>query len=126
VSTKPELIEREFATARRTLGRQLTEAEEKAREVIDWKTHYRRNPLPLLAAAAVTGFAISALIGSRNGDDHVQRTHTRQPVFAGTASLNSTAGMMMEALVAAASIKAASYIDQWIPGFHDQFRRRRD
>lgn len=122
MTNTPESIEREIAHAKQHLGRQLSAAEEKAREVIDWRTHYRRNPVPLLAGAAAAGFVMSAVLGHDRSEDA-----DRQPLRAlssPSSSVNSAMEKMMDALVAAASIKAAEYIEQWLPGFHQEFSRR--
>jgi hypothetical protein len=117
-----ESIEHEIVDAQRNLGRQLSEAGERVREVIDWKTHYRRNPAAMLAAAAAAGFVLSSLTGERasSDDEHSPRRATSR----GSSAMNNATETMLDALVATASIKAAEYIEQWLPGFHQEFTRR--
>ncbi len=123
MTNNPESIEREIAHAKRNLGRQLSEAEGKAREAIDWKTHYRRNPLPMLAAAAAAGVVISSIVGGRSSDDPDTRPRAAA-LLAGNTSVQTAMEKMVDALVAAASAKAAEYIEEWLPGFHQEFSRR--
>ena len=125
MSAGTDAIEREIAGVRETLGSQLSEAEAKAREVIDWRTHYRRNPMPMLAAAAAVGFAASALIGDeQKGDSTPSGIQFHQAASLGTASINGAMEKMIDAFVVAASVKAAEYIERWLPGFHQEFSRR--
>lgn len=124
MTNKPEMIEREIANAKRNLSRQLSAAEDKAREVVDWKNHYRRNPVPMLAAAAVAGLVLGSMVGDNDSED--QGPRPRRALMAGSSSVHSAMEKMVEALVAAASVKAAEYIEDWLPGFHQEFRRRQE
>lgn len=138
MANDPDSIERQISNVRETLGRQLSAAEEKAREVIDWRTHYTRNPWPLLAAAAAVGFVASAAIGG-NGHGHHNGHDARGyegggPTGRGalgalgaplkSASVNNALEHLLDAFVAAATVKVADYVEQWMPGFHDEFDRR--
>ena len=119
-------IEREIESARNMLGRQLSEVEEKAKDAMDWRSHYRRNPIPMLAAAAAAGFVISGWLGGDEHDDSgVSPAHPRRMMALKSPAMNQTMDTMMDALIAAASAKAAEYIEDWIPGFHQEFTRRK-
>lgn len=117
----PHAIERDIERAKSRLGTQLAQAEDKAREVMDWRTHYRRNPAPMLAAAAIGGFMLAMLGNDKtaNGEGGARRA------LGGRAtSLDGILDKMVDSLLAASSVNAAEYIEQWIPGFHGEFSRR--
>lgn len=118
-------IERQIASARDTLGRQLSEVEEKAKDAIDWRSHYRRNPFPMLAAAAAAGFIVSGWLGDDEQDSDLGTPRPRRALALRSPAMNNTMDTMMDALIAAASAKAAEYIEDWIPGFHQEFTRRK-
>ena len=104
-----DTIEREISDVQKTLGWQLSAAEEKARTAIDWRTHYRRNPVPLLAIAAAAGFLASAVIGGdeRPGDvgdpEQLSRPSPLRASF-NSAPVNSAFDHLMGAFVAAAAM----------------------
>ena len=83
-----------------------------------WRTRYRHNPAPLLIAAAAGGFLLGAM--GRADDDTV----SARPLLEGRTSLQGVAERMLDAFVAAASIRVAEYVEQFVPGFHEEFSRR--
>ena len=125
-----DTIEREISNVHQTLGWQLSAAEEKARTAIDWRTHYRRNPVPLLAIAAAAGFLASAVIGGdeRPGDFGDPEQSRPSPLRASfnSAPVNSAFDHLMGAFVAAAALKVSEYVEEWLPGFHQEYTRRQN
>lgn len=126
-----DTIEREISDVQQTLGRQLSAAEEKARTAIDWRTHYRRNPVPLLAIAAAAGFLASAVIGGDQGpadfgdSEQLSRPSPLRASF-NSAPVNSAFDHLMGAFVAAAALKVSEYVEEWLPGFHQEYTRRQN
>lgn len=128
-------IERDISQARDTLGRQLSEAEQRARQAMDWRTHYQRHPLPLLAAAAAVGFAVSQLIGEAEADhDEANVADGPRPAvgrayasrhFAVPASARTALERLTDAFIGAASLKVAEYAEEWMPGFHREYDSRK-
>ena len=83
-------IEREIVSARNALGRQLSEVEEKAKDAIDWRSHYKRNPMPMLAAAAAAGFVISGWLGGDHEDSDVSSRPPSRPLMSlGSPAMNA-------------------------------------
>ena len=126
-----DTIEREISDVHQTLGWQLSAAEQKARTAIDWRTHYRRNPVPLLAIAAAAGFLASAVIGGDEaprdfGDpEQLSRPSPLRASF-NSAPVNSAFDHLMGAFVAAAAMKVSEYVEEWLPGFHQEYTRRQN
>ena len=129
-----DTIEREISDVHQALGWQLSAAEEKARTAIDWRTHYRRNPVPLLAIAAAAGFLASAVIGGDEGPGapgdygDSERLSRQSPLRSSfnSAPVNSAFDHLMGAFVAAAAIKVSEYVEEWLPGFHQEYTRRQN
>jgi hypothetical protein len=124
-------IEREIADTRKALAGQLSEVEEKVRDVVDWRTHFRSHPLPFLGGAAMVGFAASTLVGrARNGSsaDVVNTTGSSARHVLASSQVPSRAGQAFEqladVLIAVGAAKVAKYVDAWLPGFHEEFNRR--
>lgn len=126
-------IERELSGVKDSLGRQLSAAEDKARAVADWRTHYQRNPVPMLLGAAAIGFIASAMLDDDDHEGDGSRSMSGSGASAVMAPLrasiqspqvNDAFHHLLDSFVAAASVKVADYVEQWIPGFRQEFSKR--
>jgi len=118
-------IEREIRAERDELGRNLEDLEFKAKELTDWKVHYRNHPGVFLGAAAGIGVLLGAVMAPANG-------RARAPLgprlrFQGSpkvAQLVSTWGLVSDALLGLATAKAIDAIAEYLPGFKDEYERQ--
>jgi hypothetical protein len=58
-------IERDIVEERAALGRNLDALEQKAKDLADWRVHYRNHPAVFLSAAVGAGVLLGALAGGR-------------------------------------------------------------
>jgi hypothetical protein len=131
-------IEREITAERAELGRNLDALETKARDLADWRVHYRNHAGVFLGAAVGVGLALGALSHrSSNSFGYVSYAHPperpepRRPLserLRGPKArrLVDTWGYMTDALLAVATAKAVDVISDYLPGFSDAYRRRAD
>jgi hypothetical protein len=120
-------IEREIRAGRQQLGRNLNELEMKAKQLTDWRTYYRNNPMLLLGLALGGGLVLGAIAGgtrSSRGEDPSDKTAGRSP-------RGSTAGRQIEdtwqiisnALLGLGAAKVMEFVSQVVPGFTDHLNR---
>ena len=138
-------IEQEIRQKRDHLGRNLDELEGKARELADWRTHYRNHSPAFLGAAFGLGVVLGLATMSRRqptppdyGDFDTDLSHDPYPSRpavkraergTGTASkalrqVGETWEQIADALVRTASLKAIEFVGEFVPGFRDNVRRR--
>ena len=132
-------IEREIMAGRAELGRNLDELETKARDLADWRVHYRNHPGIFLGAAAGVGIALGALsrghaqesFGYVNYAHPPERPEPRAPRKPFAAHFRGPKGRRLvetweqvtEALLAVATAKAVDFVSDFLPGFGDEYRR---
>jgi hypothetical protein len=137
-------IEQEIRQKRDHLGRNLDELEDKARELADWRTHYRKHSPAFLGAAFGLGVVLGLVTVSRQrhtsdyGDFDTDLSHDPYPARpaasrsargTGTAAkalrqVGETWDQIADALVRTASTKAIELVGEYVPGFRDNVRRR--
>jgi len=140
-------IEQEIRQKRDHLGRNLDELEGKARELADWRTHYRNHSPAFLGAAFGLGIVLGLATMSRRqsttdyGDFDTDLSHDPYPsrpaaakraergTGTGTAAkalrqVGETWEQIADALVRTASLKAIDFVGEFVPGFRDNVRRR--
>jgi hypothetical protein len=137
-------IEQEIRQKRDHLGRNLDELEGKARELTDWRTHYRKHSPAFLGAAFGLGVVLGLATISRrshrpaHGDFDTDLSHDPYPSRpaarstdrgTGTASralrqVGDTWEQIADALVRTASLKAIEFVGEFVPGFRDNVRKR--
>ena len=133
-------IEREIRDKREDLGRNLNELEGKARELADWRSHYRNHSGAFLGAAFAAGaLAAMATVPASTGrppqmhalaDDDMShdpyptrhsRPATRNATLARvTREVNETWGQIADALLRTASLRALQFVSELVPGVRDQ------
>ncbi len=135
-------IEREIMAERSELGRNLDVLETRAREMANWRVHYRNHPGVFLGAAAGLGLALGAL-SVRNhppqfGYGSYARTpeppRPQRPRRSLTDRLHSPKGRKLvetwehvtDALMSVATAKAVDLVSAYLPGFSEEYRRHTD
>ena len=123
-------IEREIRAERDELGRNLHDLEFKAKELTDWKAHYRNNPAVFLGAAAGIGVLLGAVLtpAPDRSTEALQARSVPTRGFAGRSpkveQLLATWGHISDALLGVATAKAVDAIAEYLPGFKDQYERQ--
>jgi hypothetical protein len=138
-------IEQEIRQKRDHLGRNLDELEDKARELTDWRTHYRNHSPAFLGAAFGLGIVLGLATISRRqhtpdaGDFDTDLSHDPYPSRpavsrkaergTGTAAkalrqVGETWEQIADALVRTASLRAIEFVGEFVPGFRENVRRR--
>jgi hypothetical protein len=130
-------IEQEIVNERRELGRSLDELGVKARELADWRTHYRNHPR--IALGVVFGAALVAGVlagGRRNGaagngaygqESWGGETWTPEPARAPSRArreVSQTWDRVWSALLGLATAKAVDLVGNYVPGFREQYENR--
>jgi hypothetical protein len=133
-------IEREIRDKREDLGRNLNELEDKARELADWRSHYRNHSGAFLGAAFAAGaLAAMATVPASTGrpprvhaladedlshdpyPTRASRPVARNATFARvTREVNETWGQIADALLRTASLRALQFVSELVPGVRDQ------
>ena len=135
-------IEQEIRAKRDSLGRNLNELEDKARDLTDWRNHYRNHSTTFLGAAFGVGVVLGlATVSKRqrprdvSSDFEMDTSHDpyrdrpRQARRNATATralqhVGDTWEQIADALLRTASAKAIQLVGEFVPGFQDNVRRR--
>jgi hypothetical protein len=136
-------IEREIRETRSDLGRNLKELEGRARELADWRTHYRKHPGAFLGVAAGIGVGLGflAIRSRRRGDagssfydnshDPMRPPRSRNAVMMGATETGARAArqfgdtwnQLADGLLRLASDKAIAFVAELVPGLRDHLDR---
>ena len=136
-------IVEDIRAERHELGRNLEELEAQAKDLADWRTHYRRHPGAAIAIAFSGGVVLGLLgAGSPGGlrdidTDAVRRDASPRSRHAGFNALKAlgdnprarqqlgdTWNEILETLIGLASVKAVNVIGNLLPGFRDEYEAR--
>jgi hypothetical protein len=125
-------IERDIARERQDLGHNLHELERLARQLADWRTYYRRNPLWFLGGAIGAGMILGAVATRSDADVYEPDPHEVAP--AAPHGIRSRAGRradetwerVSDALMDVAAAKVVQFVGGLVPGFNDHYGRRSD
>lgn len=137
----PNQIESEIRETREQLGRNLDELEDRARELADWRTHYRNHSGAFLGAAFVAGAAVALAVIPQNQrgavfSDGEDSHDAYAPRFAPAPSsrnrtverfmqeASDTWGNIADALLRTASAKVMQVVSELVPGMQDHVGRR--
>ena len=145
-------IEREIRDRRQDLGRNLDELEDKARELVDWRTHYRNHSGLFLSAAfsagVVAGLTMIPSAGEQRREsfeddlsdieaspDAYRPRHqvwTGRPTGGGTGNgtiaraarqVSDTWSEITDALLKAASARAIEFVSELVPDLQKHLRK---
>ena len=125
-------IERTIVTEREALGRNLEALNQKARELADWRTHYRQRPWLFIGVAAGAGVIAGALVGRGEVTwPQSNRVHgePRRPLSERSpkaAQLMTTWARVSDALLALVTAKSIDAISARVPGFRDHYDQQSD
>lgn len=125
-------IERQIAKERQDLGHNLHELERLAKQLADWRTYYRRNPLWFLGGAIGAGMLLGAIATRRESDVYEPDPH--EVVHPPSYGIRSRAGRradetwerVSDALMDVAAEKVVQFVGGLVPGFNDHYGRRSD
>jgi hypothetical protein len=130
-------IEHQIDAERQALGHSLDELEQKARDFVDWRTHYRNHPTVFLGAAVGAGVVLGML--SNRGHGHVGNGHPAEMTAAEhfaephraftparergpkTRELVDTWDRITAALLGVAIAKVVDVVSDYVPGFRNQY-----
>lgn len=125
-------IERDLAAERVALNRNLGELEQRARDLTDWRRHYRNHPAALLGVALAGGVVLGVIAGgsrasSRNREPFVSDPDAPRPRSRAISRLEQDWHHISDALLGVASAKVMEFVGSLVPGFNDELHRdRRD
>lgn len=132
-------IEREIRDKRENLGRNLDELEDRARELADWRSHYRNHSGAMLGVAFAAGavVALAVVPGRNDAPDHAEADFSHDPYRSRRASstANSTVaramreasdtwGHIADALLHTASARAIQFVSELVPGVREHLEPR--
>ncbi len=111
-------IQTEIEEAKATLAENLSTLERKARELTDWRVQVARHPFGATGAGLLGGFVLALMLDKRRVRYVKQEASPEGTVaVAGPSFLeNPVVSRVMDALVAVAAAKAASMLDDLMPG----------
>lgn len=143
-------IEREIRETRSDLGRNLRELEDRARDLTDWRTHYRKHTGTFVGVAFGVGAGIGLLavggrgrrgqhrgekddysrLGYDNSHDPMRPVHPSK-VWAGATQTGARAArqfgdtwdQIAEGLLRLASDRAIAFVADLVPGLRDHLER---
>lgn len=129
-------IEREITAERRELGRNLNELQDKAKELADWRAHYRNHTAIALSLAAGAGVLAGALVSGRRLGVVASREPAEPPHQLWGAPQHSEFRSQVKhqvgqlwhqvvyALLGVVTAKAVDIISQRVPQFREEFDRQ--
>lgn len=136
-------IERHISATRSELGDNIDELQQKVKTTFDWRAQFQQRPWILAGAAFGGGLLVSLLIpGRRSSSRHRDqrwrperygrsRSEHRRLEYGGgegrSAFAEKTASVwdnIRSALLTAGVSRLTSFVEELLPGFHEQFRQR--
>jgi hypothetical protein len=136
-------IEREIRDKRENLGRNLDELEDKARELADWRSHYRNHTGAFLGVAFAAGAVVALSMVPSEGratefTEHDASHDPYRPRHASAPSMrngngtvaraireaNDTWGHIADALLRTASARVIELVSELVPGVRDHLDPR--
>ena len=136
-------IERHISDTRNELGDHIDELQQKVKTTFDWRAQFQQRPWMLVGAAFGGGLLVSLLIpgGRSSSRDRNQRwrperygrsssEHRRLEYSGGqgrSAFAEKTAGVwdnIRSALLTTGVSRLTSFVEELLPGFHEQLRQR--
>jgi len=124
-------IETYIEDKRADLSSNLQELEGKVKSMTDWKHHFGNSPMTMMGLAFGGGILLATMMGSKSRRN-IRRGYAdgmvvSQPASASTAKLQDAAletwDHIKGALVGVAASRAKEFINEFVPGFQEQFQR---
>lgn len=122
-------IERDLAAERLDLSRNLHELETKARQITDWRHHYRTHPWQLLGAALASGVVLGIVAGGRGSSSRhsyvaeIADSGAPRPRNRAMGRIEKDWHHISDALMGVASAKVMEFVGNLVPGFRDELHR---
>jgi hypothetical protein len=123
----PDQIERHIYEKRNELGENINELQQKVKTAVDWRAQFDQRPLAMVGLAFGGGLLLSMLIGGRrNSRDSSSRwsRHRRWKAEEGQEKGPSAWDNIRDAVFAIAGSKLSRLIEDVVPGFTEQFKKR--
>jgi hypothetical protein len=121
---------------RNQLGANLNELETRVRRTTDWRTHFDRNPMLMLAGALGGGLLLGTMLGgskSRSGSSSYTSSrhfsgssgsvrNTNSATYVQKQRASETLDNVKAALIAFATSRAKEFLNEALPGFDNYMR----
>lgn len=136
---KPDQIERHIYEKRNELGENIHELQEKVKTAVDWRAQFEQRPMLLLGLAFGGGVLASVIFsgngGRRSTSSKRWKRESQRSDYGSYGSspqrgedwedkADSTWNHLRGALLAVATSRVGSLIEEVLPGFQEQFKRR--
>lgn len=131
---KPDQIERHIYEQRNELGDNINELQQKVKTAVDWRAQVNERPGTMLGLAFGGGVLLSLLFGGRarrgrSSTPWPSDTNRRGlPEYSGTKLRDRTVDSAWDnirgAVLAVAGAKLGGIIEEVLPGFQEQYRKR--
>lgn len=123
-------IEREIAAERDNLGKNLNELEDKAKSMTDWRSHFNKNPMTMIAVAFGGGIVLASVLGGSKRNHRWQQSSVSNPEFStmhagyenGKNQMVETWDNIKGAIVGVAATRFKDFVGEIVPGFKEQLR----
>ena len=128
-------IEAHIEDTRRNLGSNLQELEEKVKSATDWRQHFQTKPMTMIGIAFGGGILLARMLsGSKYRGAY--RSYATSPGKSESSGKETWSGSdhqkskaletwdnLKGALIGVATTRLKEYVDEVIPGFHEQYQR---
>ena len=117
-------IKRQIAEEKTQLGENLNELETRAKDLVDWRARFRKDPKLMLGVAFGGGLLLSRMLGGRGAaaGPNGGPAPATPPAVKSPDLLGENWHRIEEALVGAASASAIKLLGDLIPGFTDHLK----
>jgi len=120
-------IEKHIEYTRSRLGTNLQELENKVKHEADWRTHFDRNPMLLVALAFGGGVVLATMTGTPSRPpspaSFEPANGSRSLDGARDGQLAETWGVLKGALIGLAGAKVRGILNEALPGFTEQYEK---
>ena len=127
-------IESHIEDTRRDLGSNLQELDEKVKSVTDWRQHFQTKPMTMIGVAFGGGILLASMLSGpkykarhRNYSAPASKPeYSGKDAWTGSDRQKSKAletwDNLKGALIGVATTRLREYVDEVIPGFHEQYQ----
>jgi len=134
----PDQIERHIYEKRSELGENISELQQKVKTAVDWRAQFEQRPMVMMGLAFGGGLLLSMLFPGRKNSRRAnkfsgnQRSRGSQRPDYGSETrphdwqekADSTWENIRGAVLAVAGSRLGSLIEEVLPGFQDQYKKR--